>query len=319
MNFDPEIKCNLCDNHGYYKLFAKEYKGDLFQLVECSNCGLKYINPQPSDEDLKYFYDFILYSEGWLSQFHASTHPFYFEKRTQEGLAGYRTYLDYVEQFIEGGRMLDVGCGDGPFFQMADRKRWEFYGLDSSLKAYEHFKNNPLVRFYHGTIETAPYPDAFFDIVFSIDSIEHVKNPMMYLKTIYRVLKPSGILCLNTVNIKNPVARKKREKWVQFTPPGHLYYFSPKAIKMYLKKAGFKVLKFDMRVPLFAPLNYGTLVSVNSSGKSAMDSPPKTAGGSILFLLKPFKPVLVPVYDTLCQLKGRIVGKHDITVYARKV
>lgn len=320
MEFDAETNCNLCNNKNYTKLYSKEYKGDVFFLVECNNCGLKYINPQPTDESLKYFYDFVLNSEEWLSQFPSSLNAHYYELRTESGLAGYRTYLEHVERIIKGGNLLDVGCGDGPLFRLADHSKWKMYGLDVSAKAYEYHKKNPLVHFHYGTIESAPYEDSFFDAVFSFDAIEHVKDPMSFLKSIAGVTKTNGILCLNTVNINSKIAKQEKDKWVQFTPPGHLYYFSPKTIRMYLERSGFKVLKFDMRIPLFAPMDYGTLVKYNNCKMPNRQSVETSIRikDFVIKILRPLKPMLIPTYDFLCQIKGRIIGKHDITVYARK-
>lgn len=316
MEFDSITNCNLCNSKIYKKLYSKEYNGDSFTLVECSNCGLKYINPQPTDKSLKHFYDNILNSREWLSQFPSSIDTNFYEFRTEVGLAGYRKYLECVERFIKKGNLLDVGCGDGPLFRIADHSRWKMYGLDLSTKAYEYYKKNPIIQFHYGIIESSPYEDEFFDAVFSFDVIEHVKNPISFLSAIARVTKPGGILCINTVNIDNKMAKKEKEKWVQFTPPGHLYYFSPKTMRRYLKRTGFKVLKWDMRVPLFASLNHGQLI------KKPYHNEIKQLIEKSSIINDIFYKILRPVhsfYAMLCQLKGKIIGKHDITVYAKKV
>jgi SAM-dependent methyltransferase len=314
MKFDLEVGCNLCGGNKYKKLYGKEYKGDFFQLVECLGCGLNYINPQPTDESLDFFYDFVLYSEEWLSQFPDSLNSHYYEERTETGLKGYKTYVETVERYIKGGNSLDVGCGDAPLLKLMNPNRWKMFGIDVSQKAFDYHKDNPSIHFYHGTIETAPYEDSFFDAVFSFDAIEHVKDPMSFLKAIARVTKPGGILCINTVNIENKIAKNEKERWVQFTPPGHLYYFSPKIMKNYLDKAGFRIIKFDMRMPLFKFTENSPL---NQPGQK--DTPLSSERHrNITRFVQALKPVLLPPYDLLCQLKGRLIGKHDITVYALK-
>ena len=91
-------------------------------------------------------------------------------------------------------------------------------------------------------------------------------------------------------------------------------------MKMVLEKNGFKILKYDMRMPLFAPMDYGSLLnkSVAIDIKQQKENP-QIHRSSILKLIAPFKSVLSPFYNLLSQLKGRIMGKHDITVYASKV
>lgn len=321
MKFDPEIACNLCGSRAYGRLYGKEYKGDIYQLVKCVNCGLAYINPQPSDEGLKHFYDFVLNSREWLSQFPESVDTNYYESRTVAGLYGYRTYLKTVERFIKGGNLLDVGCGDGPLFKIADGTIWKMFGLDISQKAFNYHKENPAVNFYYGTIESSPYEESFFDAVFSFDTIEHVKDPLSFLRAIAKVMKTGGVLCINTVNIDSPEAKRERERWVQFTPPGHLCYFSPRTIRRYLEKAGFRVIKFDMRIPFFplAEHRFATEGTGTSDDELAATTLHRFPVAFVKRTLRPFKPVLAPLYNLLCHVKGRIVGKPNIVVYARKV
>lgn len=318
------IKCVICGSESkeHKHLFSKSHKENNYTIVRCVRCGLVFVNPQPPEDLLKDFYDKELYSEEWLSQFPDRNNASYFENRPESAVEGYKVYRDSILEYKPGGKILDIGCGDGVLLRLFNNK-WELFGLDISEKSKDFLKGNKYrINFHYGTLFDAKFPDEFFDVVVSIDTIEHVTNPLEVFREINRVSKKYGIICIHTINIKGRIARIQKENWVHISPPGHLYYFSPKTLKLLLEKAEFKVLKFDMRIPLFAPMDYGSLVkgsdSKGESDKQVIERSNKIKN-FVFKSLRPFKPVLIPVYDSLCQLKGRIIGKHDITVYARKV
>lgn len=311
------VSCNLCGSND------SEYLYDIagYSIVRCKKCDLIYVNPQPTSKELEEFYLREFHSEEWYKKFPQLRDFRYFQKTTKD-IEGFKNYLYEVKKYKVSGKLLDVGCGDGWLLKHALDFGFEVWGVEPTLKAFEEAVKKIGQNVFNTTLEDAHFADNYFDVVMSIGTIEHVKYPLSLLKEMNRILKQNGLLVIQTPNIKSYLAKKQGIRWEQFTVPGHLYFFSPKTLKMLLERSGFKVLKFDMRIPFFAPLDYGTLIkssdSKGESDKQVIERSNKMRD-SIFKSLRPFKPVLIPIYDILCQLKGRIIGKHDITVYARKV
>jgi len=98
------------------------------------------------------------------------------------------------------GNILDIGCGAGDHL----KKLWglgSLYGIDvtdSVLKKAQ--KQNENINFIHAPAENLPFNDNFFDLVFSIEVVEHVQNPKKMFKEIQRVLKPGGYFIFQTPN-----------------------------------------------------------------------------------------------------------------------
>ena len=105
-----------------------------------------------------------------------------------------------------GSSILDVGCGRGEFLSGFITSDLEGYGVDRSNSILETFND---IKFQQSDLEKdgIPYPDNFFEYVFSKSVIEHFYNPDNLGKEIFRVLKPGGLvitMCPSwEYNIKN--------------------------------------------------------------------------------------------------------------------
>lgn len=93
--------------------------------------------------------------------------------------------------------LLDVGCNDAELFQIIRKKNksCKCIGIDiwPKIKALE-IEN---CKFQIADVRKLPFDDTFFDIVFALDTLEHVENIEIGIKEIYRVLKPNGIAILS--------------------------------------------------------------------------------------------------------------------------
>jgi len=74
-----------------------------------------------------------------------------------------------------------------------------------------------------------------------LDTIEHLKNPSGYLTKIKSILKPKGILVIETGDIGSYLAKFQKSHWRLITPPSHLYYFSKKTLTVLLKNKEFLI------------------------------------------------------------------------------
>ena len=102
------------------------------------------------------------------------------------------------------GRVLDAGCGSGGIAVSFAEECGQAVGLDIKNKfgnagvrlARERKIDN--ARFVQGDGETLPFTAESFDLVLSHSVIEHVHLPEAYLAECHRVLRPGGVLFLQT-------------------------------------------------------------------------------------------------------------------------
>ncbi|GAI24349.1 unnamed protein product, partial [marine sediment metagenome] len=111
-------------------------------------------------------------------------------------------FNDYL---IAGERVLDLGCGNGRFYELFKRQNIDYIGVDISEKLIDIAKKRyPKVKFQKVDALNLAFPENFFDKVYSIAVLHHIPSQefrKQFLKEIKRVLKPRGILILTVWNL----------------------------------------------------------------------------------------------------------------------
>lgn len=81
-----------------------------------------------------------------------------------------------------------------------------------------------------------------FDVVTAWHVIEHLVDPCDEVSEVYKILKEDGLFFIEIPNIKGLGGRIKGVRWKNLRPPEHLNYFSPKSLRLFLEKNGFKII-----------------------------------------------------------------------------
>lgn len=98
-----------------------------------------------------------------------------------------------------GARILDAPCGGAAALTLALRERgFDAIGADIDPEAATRLG----AHFQKANLDAElPWPDQSFDAVISTEGIEHLENHFSFLREVYRILKPGGMLVLTTPNI----------------------------------------------------------------------------------------------------------------------
>lgn len=109
---------------------------------------------------------------------------------------------DFAEQFTEGKRVLDYGCGSGYGAARCAGSAEHVTGVDVAEDAIAYARANySFDNLEFQSIDPdqpLPFPDGSFDTVISFQVFEHVRDTERYLAEIHRVLRPRGRLVLVT-------------------------------------------------------------------------------------------------------------------------
>lgn len=297
------VPCPLCGG----SRFRPRHRILDYTIADCLRCGLTHVNPQPTQEDLAGFYETVFHTPAWYKRFPHLRDFDYFGEAASDG-AAHQSYVALVRQQVPRGSWLDVGCGHGRLGAEAAAAGYEVFGVDPNPLAVRAARGRlGSDRVFPGPVEEAGFPPDRFTVVSLVGTIEHLKRPLETLREIHRILAPGGLILVQTPNLASLQYRQHRANWEQFTPPGHLVYFTPRTLRAMLQAAGFRQVRFDMRFPLEAGWEYGA---------AAGPSPRRRPLGLLLAHLASLLGSRCEM--ALQRLKGRLVGKHDIVCHARE-
>jgi len=213
--------CLVCDSENLSELprFTSSF------LVKCSDCGFVFSNRIPSHEELENYYD----SDYDVTRYYSPIT----EKR-------YNVLLDSFEKERKTNRILDIGAGYGFFLEAAKNRGWEVYGTEISDDAITHCKEKG-IELMKGSVETINFGALTFDVIVTIEVIEHLNTPKSFVDKIHQLLRPDGLFYVTTPNFDSTLRYWLGEKYDVIGYPNHLCYYNSKTLKNLMVQSGFCV------------------------------------------------------------------------------
>jgi SAM-dependent methyltransferase len=200
-------------------------------MWKCPSCGFIYLNPRPNPASLRSSYQtYLPDDESGIEQWHRMMMPVFSRA------------ADFIEKNQPRGRILDVGTGYGHFLFEMHGRGYETLGLEISRTGVKFAREQLGLNMIDKTLEEAQLPSNHFHAVTAFYVIEHLDNPMSFLRECYRILKPGGLIFVrypHTTPIKNFLALLGISNTL-YDAPYHLSDFSPNTMKRFLEKAGFR-------------------------------------------------------------------------------
>ena len=134
---------------------------------------------------------------------------------------------------LEGGDVLDFGCGAGEGTAAMAPHAASILGVDVAADAIEHAReHNAGPNVGYETIEdVVPRPGGSFDVVCSFQVLEHVADPDAYLSEARRLLRPGGVLLLAT-----PDRRTRLMRWHRPWNRWHVREWEPEGLARLVRR-----------------------------------------------------------------------------------
>jgi len=220
MNNNLHKNCLICNSSDIKEL--TKYSNNF--LVKCNSCGLVFCEPIPSQQELNNYYKVYAYENNYYSPI---TKQRYIE------------LLKKFEQFRVTNNLLDVGCGNGFFLEVAKNHGWNVYGTEYSEKAIEILQEKR-IKAFKGELNINNFKPEMFDIITSFEVMEHINNPQEEIRKFNYLLRKEGGLYITTPNFNSVSRNLLKQKWNIINFPEHLTYYSVKTLKQLLINNGFE-------------------------------------------------------------------------------
>lgn len=140
-----------------------------------------------------------------------------------------------------GGRILDVGCGNGAWLLKMRSLGWDVEGVEVSPLGCKMARAAGLT-IYQGELAEAARPPASYDVVRIWHTLEHVPDPRAVLDEVVRILKPGGLVLIGVPNAGGWMARIWRSLWFDLDVPRHLWHFKAPILRHLAEDAGLHVV-----------------------------------------------------------------------------
>ena len=150
--------------------------------------------------------------------------------------------------------ILEIGCGEGSLLKLLSRQNL-VYGVDASESGVLKTRQKGIpCEHLDASNERLPYENNAFDVVITLETIEHVENPHKMLHEIKRVLKKDGMLLMSIPGEKvhHP-----------FVYPG---LFTKNNFSLFLEQSGFEIEVIEGwgQAPLLSAWSHGVREGNNS-------------------------------------------------------
>jgi len=307
-----KFPCELCNSLEFRKLYLPEKHGIDSQLVQCTNCGLLFLNPRWDIETYR-----KLYQDIYRTEIQKDNYETEFEKYLPSA-----SRLLRIANSLNGGKkwrkVLDVGSGYGSLLWMAKNLYGaEVFGFEPDTELAKScnsfFDANILPVSAEDGIAELTSKGVKFDLIVCQQSLNHFFHPVKILKSLGNLLNYDGFLCLEVLDFETYVRKKGPRIQVD-----HICYFTKETLITAFKAAGFMELskEYDIKtksnnylpnslpnrhirtVACLRPVSFGCSHSL-MNGKKEISSIDK--------LLKEIKPSLMSIIvSKIKKLKNRL-------------
>ena len=250
--------CLVCGSTDPAVLFtAKDHlvSGKNFVLKKCRVCSFTFTSDPPDEKDITKFYiseDYISHSDKKQS---LTDHVYHLARNYM-----LRKKHNLVRKMSrrETGTLVDIGSGTGYFADYMNGNGWKVKGIELSEQARKY----SVSRFGLTVVspsEVSAIKDESADCVTLWHVLEHLYDPVMWLKEIKRILKDDGKCIIALPNIKSADAEWFGNEWAALDVPRHLWHFSPGTLPAFINGHGFickKVIPMPLDIYYISTLSY---------------------------------------------------------------
>ena len=197
-------------------------------LYQCRSCFLQFRHPKLDKTALD-----KLYKQGNEENW----------QNTVEGRVDWNIASRTIQTHLKQGSVLDVGCFSGGFLSTLPEP-FQCFGIEiHKFAAREAEKAG--VRIIGDDFAALASNVAVFDVVVAMDVIEHVEDPLVFLKMIVAATRPGGLIIISTGNTQAPSWRLMGSLYWYCTVAEHIVFICPQWCEHVARVCGVRVEQIE--------------------------------------------------------------------------
>lgn len=218
-------------------------------LARCTSCGVTCLEPEPGRNAL-----LDTFQDSYFQGGHGDGYRDYLATEPAVRRQA-RRYLDTLGRLDPGGRtLLDVGCAAGFLLAEAEAAGWRVAGLEPSPGMATEARQRISGTVTVGDLAGLPATTTPVHVLTMVNVLEHLTQPAEVAARLAQLVRPGGILLIETWNAESLAARLLGGHWHQWSPLVP-YYYTRRALRALLAPS-FRELRWR-RVAKWIPLGRG--------------------------------------------------------------
>jgi 2-polyprenyl-3-methyl-5-hydroxy-6-metoxy-1,4-benzoquinol methylase len=236
------LKCNLC-NAGRFKLVKALLREgrQKCKVYQCVKCGHIQLLPRPSAEDDKAFYNKNLQDKNRKKIIR-------YGNLRQNNSFDTNRHVQLIQKFCPDKKnsIADIGAGYGFFVDQLFRQGYKStLGIEISQERRDLGLRHTKAKIIDFDVNDPAQDIGKFNLITIFHVLEHMADPIEFLKNCRSLLKKGGILVCEVPNV-NELLLKTCQAYNDFYwIRAHLNYFSGKSLEKCFRLAGFKSVKIQ--------------------------------------------------------------------------
>jgi len=222
--------CPLCESDRREFPFRL---GEPYRVARCIECGLHYLYPRFIESAMHEVYRESSYYKGGACGYADTS---YAAQEFALRATFKRLLRNLAKRGLTGGDLLEIGCGYGYLLDEARSFFGRRVGTEFSPEGAEIGRGTGAEVFVGG-IEQVP-SEPKFDCVIGTQLIEHVYEPLSFVKRLAGHTKPDGHIILATPDIGGVLRKAMGRSWPSFKVPEHVLYFDYRTLRSLMLRAG---------------------------------------------------------------------------------
>jgi 2-polyprenyl-3-methyl-5-hydroxy-6-metoxy-1,4-benzoquinol methylase len=221
---------------------------DPYSVARCTSCGFYYLYPRVIEGEMQEAYRQPSYYEGGACGY---TDTSYAAQESALRATFKRLLHNLADRRLTGGTLLEVGCGYGYLLDEARAYFDRRVGTEFSREGAEIARATGAEVFVGGIEQIST--ERKFDTVVAVQVIEHVYQPLTFVKQLTNHAQPGGHVIIATPDIGGALRKAMGRHWPSFKAPEHVGYFDSRTLSRLMKKAGLSDIR-ELPYPHAFPL-----------------------------------------------------------------
>ena len=269
--------CNLC-NSNQFDLVKNELRDEktTFKVYQCITCGHIQLLPKPDENDDREFYSKNLQDKNRKKEID-------YDKLRANNLFDTRRHVRLIKALSDDVNcsILDIGSGYGFFLtELYNHGYKNVTGIEISAERRDMALKHNTLKIVDHDVNKPDHDIGKYDIVTLFHILEHMADPIGFLKNIHKLIKPKGMFICEVPNVRELLLDNCMAYNDFYWIRAHVNYFSDKTLSDCFNKAGYEdvEIRYEQRYGLINLCNW------LSYGKPQIEKP-------VFEIVEPYKSV----------------------------